>query len=133
MLGTVERVVDYRNAVEHPGGHSGTLKIRNFRLDPNDKFSEPGWWIEKDGKKGIESSIGADLFGIAENLLMLAEEMIVLWAKDNVRFPQFSRIALVPEEKRDPNNPIQYVVTASAELEQRLTDFIQEQEGLSQA
>ena len=36
-----ERVVDYRNAVEHPEGHSGTLKIRNFRLDPNGKFPIP--------------------------------------------------------------------------------------------
>ena len=49
MVETVERVVDYRNAVEHPEGHSGTLKIRNFRLDPNGKFSVPAWWIERDG------------------------------------------------------------------------------------
>jgi hypothetical protein len=37
--------------------------------------------------------------------LILAEEIFVLWATDNLQFPQFSRIALVPEEKRDPNNP----------------------------
>jgi hypothetical protein len=36
MVETVKRVVDY--AVEHPEGHSGTLKIRNFRLDPNGKY-----------------------------------------------------------------------------------------------
>jgi hypothetical protein len=52
MLQTVERVVTFRNAVEHPGGHSGTLHIRNFRPEPNGKFTEPGWWLEKDGKKG---------------------------------------------------------------------------------
>jgi hypothetical protein len=123
MVEAVERVVDYRNAVEHPGGHSGTLKIRNFRLDANGKFSEPGWWIEKDGKAGVESSIGADVFGIVENLLMLAEEMVVIWANDNLRFPQFSRVAWVPEERRDRNNPIQYVVTASAELEQKFAEL----------
>jgi hypothetical protein len=67
LLSTVERVVNYRNAVEHPEGYSGTLKIRNFSLDPNGKFSEPGWWTEKDGKKGPESSIRADLYGITEN------------------------------------------------------------------
>jgi hypothetical protein len=83
MLETVERVVDYRNAVEHPKGHSGTLKIRNFRLDPNGKFSEPGWWIEKDGTAGAESAIGTDFVGIVENLLMLGEEMIVMWANEN--------------------------------------------------
>ena len=109
MLETVERVVDYRNAVEHPEGHSGTLKIRNFRLDPNGKFSEPGWWIEKDGTAGVESAIGADFVGIVENLLMLGEEM--MWANENLRFPQFSCVACVPEERRDRNKPIQYVVT----------------------
>ena len=83
MLETVERVVDYRNAVEHPEGHSGTLKIRNFRLDPNGKFSEPGWRIEKDGTAGAESAIGTDFVGIVENLLMLGEEMIVMWANEN--------------------------------------------------
>jgi hypothetical protein len=96
------------------------LHIRNFRLDPNGKFSEPVWWIEKDSQKGVETSIGADLFAITENLLMLAEEVVVLWAKDNLHFPHLLRIALGPEERRDPNNPILYVVTASAELEQKL-------------
>jgi len=76
MFPTVERVVNYRNAVEHPEGFVGSLKIRNFRLDPNGKFTEPGWWLEKDGNKGSESSIRADLRGIIENLLILAEEMI---------------------------------------------------------
>ena len=75
MVETVERVVDYRNAVEHPEGHSGTLKIRNSRLDPNGKFSVPAWWIERDSTASVESQIGADLVGIVENLLMLGEEM----------------------------------------------------------
>jgi hypothetical protein len=123
MLDTVERIVNYRNAVEHPGGRAGILHIRNFRLDPNGKFSEPGWSIEKDGIKGVESSIGFDLFAMTENLLMLGEEVVVLWAKDNLHFPHLSRIALVPEERRDPNKPILYVVTASAELEQQLVNM----------
>jgi hypothetical protein len=50
--------------------------------------------------------------------------MVVLWACDNLRFPQAHRIAILSEERRDPNNPIQYVVTASLEFEQKLTDFI---------
>ena len=96
-------------------------------LTPNGKFSEPGWWLEKDGQKGPESSIGADLFGIVENLLVLAEEMVVRWAADNLRFPQAQRIVIVPEERRDRDKPIQYVVTASVEFEQKLTDFIEAQ------
>src|ERR1700732_1622418 len=58
MVETVERVVDCPNAVEHPEGHSGTVKIRKFRLDPNGKFSVPAWWIERDGTAGVESPSG---------------------------------------------------------------------------
>jgi hypothetical protein len=127
MLQAVERVVTFRNAVEHPGGYSGTLYMRNFRLEPNGKFTEPGWWLEKNGKKESESCIRVDLFAIVQNLLILAEEMIVLWAEDNLRFPQAHRIAILPEERRDPNIAIQYVVTASLEFERNLTDFIEAQ------
>jgi hypothetical protein len=125
MADMVERIVNYRNAVEHPGGRAGTLHISNFRRDPNGKFTEPGWCIEKDGIKGVETSIGGDLFVITENLLMLGEEVVVLWAKDNLHCPHLSRIAIVPEERRDPNKPIVYVVTASAELEQQLVSQMQ--------
>jgi hypothetical protein len=38
-----------------------------------------------------------------------------------------ARIAVLPEERRDRDNPIQYVVTASLEFEQKLTDFFQAQ------
>jgi hypothetical protein len=53
--------------------------------------------------------------------------MIVLWAADNLRFPQAQRIAILPEERRDRDNLIQYVVTASLDFEQKVTDFIQAQ------
>jgi hypothetical protein len=132
MVETVERVVDYRNAVEHPEGHSGTLKIRNFRLDPNGKFSVPAWWIERDGTAGVESPIGADLVGIVENLLMLGEEMIVMWANNNLRFPQSSCVAWVPEERRDRYRPIQYVVRASAELERKFAELRDRQKSQSE-
>jgi hypothetical protein len=46
---------------------------------------------------------------------------------DNLRFPQAQRIASLPEERRNRDNPIQYVVTASREFEQKLADFIQAQ------
>jgi hypothetical protein len=59
--------------------------------------------------------------------LILAQEIAVLWAADNLRFPQAQRIAVLPEERRDRDNPIQYVVTASLEFEQKLTDFFQAQ------
>ena len=50
---------------------------------------------------------------------MLAEEKIIMWAKDNLQSPEFSCLALMPEERRDPNKPVQYVVTASPKLMQK--------------
>jgi hypothetical protein len=80
---------------------------------------------------GVESPIGADLVGIVENLLMLGEEMIVMGANNNLRFPQFSCAAWVPEERRDRNKPIQYVVTASPELERKFAEFQDRQKSKS--
>ena len=88
---TVEQVVRFRNAVEHPGGHSGVLNIRNFRLEPDGKLSEPCWWTEKDGQKTPESWIGADLGGIINKLLALTELIFVSWAAENLRMPNFLR------------------------------------------
>ena len=55
----LQRVIGFRNAVEHPGGRSGTLHIRNFQMAANGKFDEPAWWLEKNGKNEPESSIRA--------------------------------------------------------------------------
>jgi hypothetical protein len=81
---------------------------------------------------GVESPIGADLVGIVENLPMLGEEMSVMWANNNLRFPQFSCVAWVPEERRDRNKPIQYVVTASPELERKLAELQERQKSQSE-
>jgi hypothetical protein len=116
----VERVVTYRNAVEHEGGWSGTLRIMNFRFQPGGKILEPGWLIEKDGKNTPETSIGADLCGIVENLLVLAEDIFVSWAADHLRMPQFSQIYFVPEEDRDAIQPVKYVVNATQELVEKI-------------
>jgi hypothetical protein len=119
----VERVVTYRNAVEHEGGYSGTLRIMNFRFQPGGKLLEPGWLIEKDGKNTPESSIGADLCGLVENLLVLAEDLFVSWAAEHLRMPQFSRIYFVPEKERDATQPLKYVVNATEELVEKIAKF----------
>jgi hypothetical protein len=113
---TVERVVTYRNAVEHEGGSSGTLRIINFQLQPDRKITEPGWWIEKDGKNTPTTSIRGDLCGIVGNLLVLAEDIFVSWAAEHLLVPQYMQVYLVPEEERDATQPVKYVVNASAAL-----------------
>jgi hypothetical protein len=116
----VERVVTYRNAAEHEGGWSGALRIMNFQVQPDGKISEPCWWIEKDGKARVKTSIRGDLCGILENLLVLAEDIFVSWAAEHLRVPQFSQIYVVPEEDRDATMPVKYVVNATEELVEKI-------------
>ena len=47
---------------------------------------------------------------------MLAEEIFVFWAQDNLLVPKFMRIAFITEEQRDPVKPIRYVVGPSEEF-----------------
>jgi hypothetical protein len=115
----VEYFVSLRNAVEHPGGYSGTLRIKNFALEPDGKLVEPTWYLEKDGCPTAEaSSIRADMETALHNLLLLGEDIFVSWATENLKAPEFSRLALVPEERRDPKCPLKWVVTASSKLEE---------------
>jgi hypothetical protein len=76
--------------------------------------------MEISGVRLPESSIGGDFCGIMNNLLMLAEETIVMWAKDNLHFTGLTEIVLIPEEKRNAENPQIYMVAPSAALMQKL-------------
>ena len=42
----VDRIITYRNSVEHPKGRLGPLEIRNFELKDG-KLIEPCWWRPK--------------------------------------------------------------------------------------
>ena len=115
-------LIDARNAIEHPGGHSGTLRVRNFELEPDGRLGEPVWDREKDGKiVHAISSIRADMDTTIDNLLILGEDVLVSWAADHLKAPQWMRVALVPPEQRDRQCPVKFVVTVSAELEQKLS------------
>lgn len=118
--GEVEKLVDFRNAVEHPGGYSGDLRIENFSLDPDGRIAEPAWHREKDGRRINEpSAIRSDMVTTVDNLLGLAEDVCVSWVVDNLKAPRFMRVAIVPEDRRDPKCPIKWVVTASHQLEEQ--------------
>jgi hypothetical protein len=118
----IEELISMRNAVEHPEGLSGKLVIANFMLGADRKLDEPTWHREKDGKVVAEpSSIRADMEASIHNLLMLGEDVFVSWASDHLQVQDMMRIAYIPEERRNPDCPIQYTVTASQHLEDLLS------------
>jgi hypothetical protein len=120
LASDVDRIITYRNAVEHPNGHAGPLEIRNFQLK-DDKLMEPCWWLPKDVNAN-PAPIRADLTAIIATLLTLAEYIFVSWAALNLKFPKFNQIQLIPKEQRDPNGPVKYVVDASNELLQLIAE-----------
>ena len=100
----LEEIIDMRNAVEHPGGYSGTLIIRNLAIDDRDgKLVEPFWYRDnnvdhatpKNDRITQVSPIQEDLGVMITNLLHLGEGVVVSWATDHLKMPQWMRIAQI--------------------------------------
>jgi hypothetical protein len=62
-----------RNAVEHPGGKSGTLHVENFKRLPDGRFALPHWYRDHNQPTGLVQ----DLETYLENMLTLGEDMLV--------------------------------------------------------
>jgi hypothetical protein len=58
------------------------------------------------------------------NLLTLGEDVLASWASDHLQAPDMTRVAFIPEGKRNPLCPIKWTVTAS----QRLEDLVSKAE-----
>jgi hypothetical protein len=72
----IKRIVKMRNAVEHPGGHSGTLHIENFSSVEKANtvlVIEPFWYLNTDEKVPIVSEMNT----FVTNLLTFCEETLV--------------------------------------------------------
>jgi hypothetical protein len=114
----IEELISMCNAVEHPDGFSRMLVIANFRLGADRKIDETTWHREKDGRvAGDVSSIRADMEACIHNLLTLGEDVFVSWAADHLRVPHMVRVAVIPEDKRNPLCPIKWTITISQYLE----------------
>lgn len=104
----IEPFVLMRNAVEHP--NSSKLIIKNFTRDGS-KLNEPTWAIEKNGKVIYGPfSIIEDMAVAIGNLLIWAEDMLIMWALENLVAPQLVEIRFFPEEQRDSRCPIKYCI-----------------------
>ena len=57
LPGCIQPFIDMRNAVEHPKGYSGELRIKNLTFGADGKLAVPCWSREKDGKTEYGSSL----------------------------------------------------------------------------
>jgi hypothetical protein len=72
--------------------------IRNFRFEPDGALAAPDWRRDKEGKTeyGPVSIVGDMRVGV-ENLLVLAEDIIIMWAIDHAAFPGPMAVSVIPE------------------------------------
>ena len=66
----IGEVIRRRNALEHPGGRSGTLVIKNYLVSGNGRLQEPIWQFAGEEP----SNLIVDLMNFYDGLLVLAEE-----------------------------------------------------------
>lgn len=105
----ISGIVRMRNAVEHPGGYSGTLHIENFTSTEQGKtihILEPVWYLNDD----VKTSIVQGMEFTVTNLLIFCEETLVLCLE---HFKNDSRIIIaeIPEAERNPACPVRYMMT----------------------
>lgn len=100
----IEELVRKRNAIEHPGGHSGSLTVQNIKAIPNGGIMAPVWQ-----RTGSEARfISTEMAEYCHYLLNFAEEVIIFGCiLKTCSFPMVT-FAEIPEEERNPECPIRF-------------------------
>lgn len=101
-------IVQRRNAVEHPGGYSGHLHIKNIEFvadKENPHFDPPTWFLNDN----TPSSISSDLQGILRNLLEFTEILSVLILQ-TIESQVPLKFYEIPEEERKKEVPVRFGV-----------------------
>lgn len=105
----IKKIVMMRNAVEHPGGHSGILHVENFNSIEKDGqilVIEPVWYLNNDEKV----SIVHDMEAMVTNLLTFCEETLILCLEKFKKELPFI-IVEIPEKERDEKCPVRFRMT----------------------
>lgn len=101
----LKRLVDMRNAAEHPEGKRGPLHVLNIELVSQDDqrrlFQEPVWFL----KDEQPFSIVADMRTMLDNLLTFAEDLLIA-AYVQLHPGLIVQFAQIPEQDRDPKCPV---------------------------
>jgi len=103
-----------RNAVEHP--ELAELVITNFSRDGTE-LREATWGIERDGKLEYGPvSVIEDMACSVRNLLVLAEDMLVMAAQVNLVAPALVVLQAIPEQDRKAECPVKYRIRPTTAL-----------------
>ncbi len=111
MLSTEEYwisdIIYSRNAVEHPGGHSGTLVVENFKITP--VGLAPPTWKRVGNEPRPSTFVFHDLDVVQHNMLTFAEDILLFGIENHPIAPQLPVVFYeIPEKERDPKCPIRF-------------------------
>jgi hypothetical protein len=96
----IRELIRKRNAVEHPGGRSGTLMIDNFRIMHDGTLVHPVW------RRGLNLSsyVFPDLENCLHNMLTFGEDLLASCVKHS-GMPDLVEFAEISENNRSPSCP----------------------------
>lgn len=119
----IAEVIKRRNAVEHPGGWSGTMVFHNMRRAPDRPTAvvPPSWQRDDASGIGTQTDMVGDIDASMSWMLNLAEDVLATVVMLKPTFPHI-RIYSIPPEKRDPACAIRLRVGMSPELDAKLAE-----------
>lgn len=91
------------------------VEVRNFALEPGNKFSPPSWRHDLSGRNGPVqtnwSDIIKDMDTHIHNMLTFLEELYILCALDNrdQRLPFDREVYRLPDDRINPKCPVIYI------------------------
>ena len=109
-LGWIQKLIDSRNAIEHPEQHS--LEVRNFHVDGG-TIRDPSWSLNGEEFKSIRIDLGV----IPNNLLEFVE-ILLIYSLANVKSIYPIVIAEIPEPRRDSAVPVRFIATLEQDLDE---------------
>jgi hypothetical protein len=99
-----------RNAIEHPGGRSGRLTVRNFRLEPGatgrPTIHPPDWFRNEEPPVFLQVDLPLHLQRLLEFVEILFAQLLQ-WYRRHTPLT----IAEIPLAERDPDAPLRFRVT----------------------
>jgi len=121
----LSEIIWKRNAIEHPGGHSGNLHMNNFVL-ADGILIPPTWYRNNNPPKFV----AFDMQHICVNLLSFAESIFVRLVSKHLADP-ILQVYSIPEAEINPSCPERYTVSLSQSAAESLA-LAEEQGGSDQ-
>jgi hypothetical protein len=105
----IDHLIKMRNAVEHPGGYSGTLYIDNYRIVDNAP-RKPTWHLNDYPPSEIDTEMGE----FCQGLLIFSEELLALFIEKHL--PSLFQIVEIPESEKNATMPTRLKVDINPDV-----------------